>query len=407
MVRHKLNKVKSNKNNQCLLPEKVIQDILLRLPVKFLTQLKCVSKKWCSLIRNPNFIREHFNHKDNQACLLIHRHDPELRRHISTLFLDEDLLMCEDPDHLQLPNCIEMLVGPLNGVFGILNVDLERVALWNPAIREFSRLPIANANLPSYMKIVYCDLSLGLDPLTNEFKVVSIKKLGDKETFQSYHPLVIAVYSSNNDSWRCFEDVVLLNSSMNVCGSKSNNYSKGFCYWMTIDSKKKCSILAFDFGIEALKKIEIPNCIQPELVELALYDDSVAMISYKHDVEKSMDIWVMKEEGNWTRDWTIGPIINEHLFCGFWKKNPIFINYMSLQMIVDDGGDCEIPNLNIQDHQFGFSVCTYKESLASVKRGNQCDGWNDHAIIFEEFFQELPRIEEEDQDLSFLPVLVN
>ena len=43
------------------LPYDIVFEILTRLPVKSLLQLRCVSKTWNSIITNPDFIKTHFN----------------------------------------------------------------------------------------------------------------------------------------------------------------------------------------------------------------------------------------------------------------------------------------------------------------------------------------------------------
>uniref|UniRef100_M1AZM8 F-box family protein n=1 Tax=Solanum tuberosum TaxID=4113 RepID=M1AZM8_SOLTU len=53
--------------------EDSIREILLRSPVKSLLRFKCVCKNWYTLIKNPNFIREHLNFsKNNPPQLLIY-----------------------------------------------------------------------------------------------------------------------------------------------------------------------------------------------------------------------------------------------------------------------------------------------------------------------------------------------
>jgi len=42
------------------LPDELITQILLRLPVKSLIRFKSVSKSWCSLISNPSFAKSQF-----------------------------------------------------------------------------------------------------------------------------------------------------------------------------------------------------------------------------------------------------------------------------------------------------------------------------------------------------------
>ena len=50
------------------LPEDVLGDILVRLPVKSLVRLRCVSNSWLSLITHHTFVRLHLNY---------HHHDHE------------------------------------------------------------------------------------------------------------------------------------------------------------------------------------------------------------------------------------------------------------------------------------------------------------------------------------------
>ena len=81
--------------------------------------------------------------------------------------------------------------------------------------------------------------------------MVGILRLSDvDDTLERYHPCVIAVYSLLTNSWRCFEDVALINSSMEIVPSTGANiYLNGVYYWMTKNVKNESSILAFDMGI--------------------------------------------------------------------------------------------------------------------------------------------------------------
>ncbi|MED6106062.1 hypothetical protein PIB30_001455 [Stylosanthes scabra] len=53
-----------------ILPLELIQRILLRVPVKQLACLRCVSKLWCSLISDPHFAESHLQHSHapTHAC---------------------------------------------------------------------------------------------------------------------------------------------------------------------------------------------------------------------------------------------------------------------------------------------------------------------------------------------------
>ncbi|KAM7488734.1 hypothetical protein LguiB_026218 [Lonicera macranthoides] len=49
-----------------LIPDEIIDNILLRLPVKSLLRFKCVSKRWLSTISDPNF-----HHKKEYESILV------------------------------------------------------------------------------------------------------------------------------------------------------------------------------------------------------------------------------------------------------------------------------------------------------------------------------------------------
>ncbi|RZC62951.1 hypothetical protein C5167_024716 [Papaver somniferum] len=40
----------------------ILLNIIVRLPVKSILRFRCVSKAWCKLLKDPQFVREHLNH---------------------------------------------------------------------------------------------------------------------------------------------------------------------------------------------------------------------------------------------------------------------------------------------------------------------------------------------------------
>ncbi|XP_020977826.1 F-box protein CPR30-like isoform X2 [Arachis ipaensis] len=74
---------KKQKSINEILPVELIQRILLRIPVKHLGRLKCVSKLWYSLISDPDFAESHLHlslapthgylfKKDSTEAFLVH-----------------------------------------------------------------------------------------------------------------------------------------------------------------------------------------------------------------------------------------------------------------------------------------------------------------------------------------------
>ncbi|KAI9087204.1 hypothetical protein K1719_030839 [Acacia pycnantha] len=48
------------------LPQEIIRDILIRLPVKSLIRFQCVCRHWSDLFKDPSFIADHLHHSNRQ-----------------------------------------------------------------------------------------------------------------------------------------------------------------------------------------------------------------------------------------------------------------------------------------------------------------------------------------------------
>ena len=73
----KLKKYANNNNhNSLFIPQEIINNILIRLPVKSLLRFQCVCKHWKTLIKNPSFISHHLHFSILQNPSLIFDFDP-------------------------------------------------------------------------------------------------------------------------------------------------------------------------------------------------------------------------------------------------------------------------------------------------------------------------------------------
>jgi len=72
------------------LPQNLIIQILLRLPVKYLIRFKCVCKLWFSLISNPHFANSHFQlTTQTHRLLCISALSPDIRSIDFDAFLND------------------------------------------------------------------------------------------------------------------------------------------------------------------------------------------------------------------------------------------------------------------------------------------------------------------------------
>uniref|UniRef100_A0A5B7BWI3 F-box domain-containing protein n=1 Tax=Davidia involucrata TaxID=16924 RepID=A0A5B7BWI3_DAVIN len=369
----------TSNNGEHQLPQDVVIEILSRLPVKSLMRFSCVCKNWYALIRNPNFITKHHNHHHHSSArLFVYHYNYSTENYAFAHFPDETLanapLVYQDHDDLQMSRNLYSVIGPFNGLICLFNGG-DRLALWNPATREFRPLPIAHHNLPPHFNTFSHNFGFGLDLVTNDYKLVWIRVLCNDELDYIYDPTPVALYTLATGSWRHLEVVLPPISSLDVYDSLCNTYLNGIYYWATQSSLNgNYMILTFDMGNEIFGELPGPPDVQ--CGELAMYNGSIAMLVYDSlEVEKYFDIWVMKEEeeGCWTKQLTIGPLQGVVRPLGFWKNDELFLESRTSQLVLYNPDTQEIENLGPRGKDFNsLKVLIYKESLVSVEGGNEC-----------------------------------
>ncbi|PIM97211.1 hypothetical protein CDL12_30321 [Handroanthus impetiginosus] len=297
------------------LPHELTLEIILRLPVKTLLRFKCVSTEWNTLIGSSTFADRHFNHESNQERLLVRQKKSDDKKKYSF--------------SLYIPATTKNVMGPLNGVFCLINT-FQEMAFLNPAMRQFRLVPdlhqSSSINRP-HLSFRKQKFGFGLDPSSGDYKLVSIQYFWDTENHISYYPCIISVYNSGTDSWRHFEEVDAVNTNRKIYKSHLNTYLNGVYYWLTQhrDNDQTVRILAFDMRSDKFREIEAPNdSFESIHLRLGLYCGSLALLCYD-EVDKYVDAWVMEREGCWTRIVMVGPIEDLCRPLGFWKKHVLYL----------------------------------------------------------------------------------
>ncbi|XP_059640114.1 F-box/kelch-repeat protein At3g23880-like isoform X2 [Cornus florida] len=289
------------RNDTHQLPEDVTIEILLRLPVKSLIRAKAVCKNWYNIIKNPNFVTKHSNHQSNSGCLLVYGFHSISQKYAFSLFPDVPLTgsLPVNQNVVVVPHLLGVI--PYSGILCLFNCKSNCFALWNPATREFRSLPaFPRKRSPTSLVMSYLDVfGFGLDPITNDYKVVWIQ--WTPEVIRSSSEYDVAVYTLSTDSWRHL-DVFLPYANIGNLRSFmfANTCINGVYHWNAIDNDNKSLILAFDMGNELFHEIhDLPNS---EPASLAVYDNSLAAI---YNDSGQVDTWVMMEEGCWRKQLTI------------------------------------------------------------------------------------------------------
>ncbi|KAL2503244.1 putative F-box protein [Forsythia ovata] len=159
------------------LPQDVLWDILSRLSVKHLCQLKCVSKQWFHLISDSHFKKLYNNRSIKCPRLLLVKestvgHPTLFGTPLSRTLYVSTVDVCTG--RVQKVFTRDIVGKRFSFIFGHNLVCYEKfmaIAVCNPTTSEIVHLP-----LPSQLSISY---NLGYLRATNEYKIVHLFKLAE------------------------------------------------------------------------------------------------------------------------------------------------------------------------------------------------------------------------------------
>ena len=184
------------------LPEDLVTEILLWLPVASLLRCKCACKSWYALITHQKFITKHILHnKKNSNTLLLVKTRDEITENDVVSTLSYETLQVLHLQPLPLPPPF-LVLGSCNGLVCLHDDYALRVVLWNPATKETKVVP--KSNLPHFVpaghKLVIDGIGFGFDAKTNDYKIISLLSLYDPPSRGKMTQS--EVYSLSADSWR-------------------------------------------------------------------------------------------------------------------------------------------------------------------------------------------------------------
>ncbi|XP_021827827.1 F-box protein CPR30-like [Prunus avium] len=332
-------------DNRVNVPEDIIHDILLLLPIRSLLTCTAVCKSWRSLIQSSAFIHTRLNrtiqsNKQNEDAqlLLINYYSNREKALIFSLHWDNSSSFSEyskliNPfvaDYNQIKGgprkkyCYKEVVGTCNGLVCLNDYDTAPL-IWNPCIRKFVILPPPSVNLmdvkvkchPNYYKSVY---AFGYDSLTNDYKV--LRCVGCYHGFRR----AVEIWSLSSASWkRLSDDIVPAKFSLGEFTQRHAAFLNGVLHWIHRE-EEICFIVSFDLSTELFGKILMPEAavrskksyathgvyVRKEVSDLSRYRDSLAFFEFRQKDMKCVRVhmWVMKEygvAGSWAKLFTISP----------------------------------------------------------------------------------------------------
>ncbi|KAJ4704883.1 F-box protein [Melia azedarach] len=297
------------------LPHDVALDILSRLPITTLIQIKCVCKSWRALAQHPRLpSMHHARAYTRNPCLILHcdflipnelyfvtlgnrteQHNSELRR-INT--------------RINSAVTEYRVVSSCNGVLCISNtLHFDPIFACNPFAGYLMELP-----KPFKYPDQKVALGFGYHPTTEKYKLVRItyyiKTHHTARVISCSYKSDVQVLTLGDDSWRSLGPVSI---PWRVDPGTSEVLLNGALHWLT-----KCydrypfvclQIISFDLAEENFRQIERPTCGSLDACNyhLVVLRGCLSAVHCLDDDEQ-IEIWIMKEynvKESWSKDYVI------------------------------------------------------------------------------------------------------
>lgn len=371
------------------LPPEILEDILVRLPVKSLCRFRCVSKPWCNLISSKKFTKLHLNRSTSSDE---EKFDRQRLFFCAAYFYSievEDLpyYMYGHAGNVDYNDKLQQLrfdfdltdvyvVGACNGLVCLL-LNYERYVVLNPCTRECNELP--HSGLYADNESIFS--GIGYDAFTDDYKIVQgicyKKEDGSCES-------VVKVYSVKNRTWKLVEQSLLKLFSAKTRSwrmveqalhfkvrSLLSVFSNGLLHWQARIDEVLDFIVSFNLKEEIFEVMFLPDSMhRTEAKGLGVLDGCVsAVIEHNHECDL---VYTMKEYGvndSWTRmielpKFTEGHIVyplcytkDGHLVMHIYERNTEYLSIYNFKEEISSD-----IRLAIRDR---FQVAMYSESLVS------------------------------------------
>ncbi|KAK7412628.1 hypothetical protein VNO78_04135 [Psophocarpus tetragonolobus] len=282
-------------NPHLSLPFDLIEQILERLPVKFLLQFQCVCKSWKSLISDPQFAAKHLRRSPSPTCLILSfvnltRHFVLRSYTLSHVFNAPAVTAT----HLCYPfnnrNRFDLIVGSCHGIL-CYAVDQRLTLLWNPSTRKFNHLPPLDNQRSTGSFTIY---GFGYDHFAHCYKVVAVFCYQCNGRYATQ----VKVLSLGTDlSWRRIQDFP---SALPF--DESGKFVSGTINWSSSNDLGSSVIVSLDLQKESYEEVLQPDYgVAVVFWTLGVLRDCLCVLCHG---DTFLDVWLMKDYGNkesWTK----------------------------------------------------------------------------------------------------------
>lgn len=380
------------------IPFEVQIEIIKKLPVKSLIQLRSVSKPWKSLIDSSDFITFYGVRQIQPHRLIVRYEDPLDTTKIKYIsFVDDS----KDPIQQEFSPTIPVLakllkdsivVGTSHGLlclYGNYTDSGKHMAvLWNPSIRKSIGVEVPGGVSDRPYDNVF---GFGVCPVTSDPTIVKITFINMCATmhYRFSVPWQVQVFTLSSGTWRIIPSSNLPRGSIEVTSSQV--VIDRFLYWAafvriaTTDGgfQTKKLIVSFDLTTKEFKVIDLPDTFSHRyytILSISKVKESLVVLEYNVNSEKQVcAVWMLEEAdtNSFTKLFTVNtPDASIKRVLGFKKSGkPIMETFVdnedSSELGVYEPCSDHINNLGILGKCHSFFVSSYMETLLLL---DQSDG---------------------------------
>ncbi|KAJ1424959.1 F-box-like domain superfamily [Sesbania bispinosa] len=361
--RHKPSDEQPSRCPSPVLPDELIHEILLRLPVRSLLQFRCVCKSWKTLISDPQFAKDHLRSSISDTSMT------HQRLVSSTITERCRILSCSVQSLIEHPSTPAKtlsfrmrrkyhILGSCNGLLCLYDIYQGYVRLWNPS----TRLKSQRSPTCVWLDGIISYHGFGYDKVNDKYKVIV--------AVEDFCETVTKVYTFGENSWKTIQNFPCNPTrwSGKFVGGTLNWVAKGAVnsdLWV---------ILSFDLEKETYAEMLLPE--PDDNVSNPVLDVLRNCLCVCFDTNKThWAVWLMKKYGvqdSWTK---LMIIPQDNFRISVWSSSfdPLCISEngivlakaMSSKLVLYNSKNGRLLDYPRIWRKFGLDLHIYHESLVS------------------------------------------
>ncbi|KAL5175193.1 F-box/kelch-repeat protein [Glycine soja] len=362
------------RRKKMVLPQDLITEILLRLPVKSLVRFKSVCKSWLFLISDPRFAKSHFELAAALAdrILFIASSAPELRSIDFNASLHDDSASVAVTVDLPAPKPYFHFVEIIGSCRGFILLHcLSHLCVWNPTTGVHKVVPLSPIffNKDAVFFTLLC--GFGYDPSTDDYLVVHA-------CYNPKHQANCAeIFSLRANAWKGIEGIHFPYTHFRYTNryNQFGSFLNGAIHWLAFRINASINVIvAFDLVERSFSEMHLPvefDYGKLNFCHLGVLGEPpslYAVVGYNHSIE----MWAMKEykvQSSWTKSIVISvdgfAIRSFFPVCSTKSGDIVGTNVIPGLMKCNDKG--ELQELRTYcDSPYPSEVAVYTESLFSL-----------------------------------------